>query len=92
VSGVQGFQCPSCKKGKNIEDGDRKLITTGGRIKDVDKLHYLDNVLDWEAGFKRAVRARVAAAWKKWEEMVSLITNRSIPLKIRGIVCESCVR
>jgi len=23
VSGVQGFQCPSCKEGKNIEEGDR---------------------------------------------------------------------
>jgi len=38
------------------------------------------------------VRARVAAAWKKWREMVSLMTNRSIPLKIRGKVYESYVR
>jgi len=29
---VQGFQCPSCKEGKNIEEGDRELITTGGII------------------------------------------------------------
>jgi len=30
--------------------------------------------------------------WKKWREMASLITNRSIPLKIKGSVYESCVR
>jgi len=38
------------------------------------------------------VRARVAAAWKEWRAMASLITNRSIPFKIRGSVHESCVR
>jgi len=51
--------------------------------------------MDCEAGLERAVsavRARVAAAWKKWREKVSLITNRSIILKIRGSVYESCVR
>jgi len=32
VSGVQGFKCPSCEERKNTEEGDRKLITTGGRI------------------------------------------------------------
>jgi len=48
--------------------------------------------LDCEAGLKKAVRVKVAAAWKKWREMASLITNRRIPLKIRGSVYESCVR
>jgi len=35
VSGVQGYQCPSCKERKNIEEGHRELITTGGRIEEV---------------------------------------------------------
>jgi len=38
------------------------------------------------------VRARVAAAWTKWREMASLITNRSISLNIGGSVHESCIR
>jgi len=29
---------------------------------------------------------------EKCREMVSLITNRSIPLKVRGSVYESCIR
>jgi len=70
VSEVQGFQCPSCKERKNNEEGDRELVTTGG------------NVLDCEAGVERALRSRVAAAWKKLREMASLITNKSIPLKL----------
>jgi len=51
-------------------------------------------VLDCEAGLVRAVRASylLAAACTQLREMVSLITNRSIPIKVRGSVCESCVR
>jgi len=84
VSGVQGFKCPSCKEGKNIEEGDKELITTGGIIQEVYEFCYLGNILHCKAGLERAARARVAAAWTKWREMASLITNRSILLKIRG--------
>jgi len=42
--------------------------------------------LDCETGSQRV------AAWKKWREMTSLITNKSIPLKIRDTFYESCVR
>jgi len=86
VSGVQDFWCPSCKESNNIEEGDRELITTGKRKEEVDEFCHFGNVLDCEAGSERAVRARVAAAWKKWRDMASLITNRSILLKIRGSV------
>jgi len=43
-------------------------------------------------GLERAVRERVAAAWKKWKELASLIINISIPMKVRDSVYESCVR
>jgi len=82
VSEVQGIQCPSCKERKNIEKGDRELITTGGRIEEVDEFCYLGNLLDCKAGLEKAVRARVTAVWKKWRKMASLTTNRSISLKI----------
>ena len=91
VRGVKDFQCPSCRNG-NREVGVGGLITTGGRIEEVDEFCYLGNVLDCEAGVERAVRKRVSAAWNKWREMASLIKNKSIPLMIRGSVYESCVR
>lgn len=43
--------------------------------------------LEW-----RVVRARLAAAWKKWREIASLLVNQSIPLKSRGGVYETCIR
>jgi len=41
---VQGtrFQCPACKERKNIEEGDRKLIATGGRIKEAGEFCFLE--------------------------------------------------
>ena len=67
-------------------------MTTSGEIKEVQEFCYLGVVVDCKAGVERAVRARVAAAWNKWREMVILLKNRHIPLKIRGSVYESCVR
>ena len=33
---------------------------------------YLGDVLDSEGGAERAVRARVAAAWRKWREILGV--------------------
>lgn len=49
---------------------------------------YLREVLDCEAGVERAVRARVAAAWKN---NASSLVEKNIPFKSRGEVCETCI-
>ncbi len=49
-------------------------------------------MLDCEAGVERAVRARVAAALRRWCEVASLLVNCSIGMKSRGNVYEACVR
>ena len=41
---------------------------------------------------EKAVRARVGAAWKKWRDMVGMLTDRRTPLRIQGSAYESCVR
>ena len=38
------------------------------------------------------MRARVSAAWKKWRDMAGLLTDKRTPLRVRGIVYESCIR
>ena len=49
-------------------------------------------MLDYEAGVERLVRARVAAAWGRWQKISSFVMNHSIDLKTRGRVYEACVR
>ena len=66
-------------------------MTEDGTIEEVESFCYLGDVLDREGGAERAVRARVAAAWKKWREISSLLCNRGIPLKHRTRVYESCI-
>ena len=61
-------------------------------MEEVENFCYLGDVFDCEAGVERAVRQRVAAAWRQWREMASLLTNRGIPLKSRAGVYEACIR
>ena len=70
----------------------RDGTTLGGQIEEVQEFCYLGDVLDCEARVERAVRARVSAAWKEWRGMAGLLTDRKIPLRIRGSVYGSCIR
>ena len=45
-----------------------------------------------EGGAERTVKMRVAIAWSKWRELSGLLRNRSIPLKNRAGVYDSCIR
>ena len=90
---MQNFVCPRCaREGEGgDDDGDNKgprLIVNGGVLEEV----YLGDVLVCEAGVERAVRARVRAAWRRWQEIASLLVNCSIGLRTRGRVYEACVR
>ena len=91
LAGVQNFKCPECKKDKVKED-KRDGTTLGRQIEEVQEFCYLGDVLDCEAGVERAVRARVSAAWKEWRDMAGLLTDKRIPLRIRGSVYDSCIR
>ena len=43
-------------------------------------------------GCESEVRARVAAVWKKWREIASLLVNRKIPLECRTKIYGACIR
>ena len=61
------------------------------KIEEVEKFCYLGDVIDCEAGVKRAVKSRVMKAWSRWREMKFLM-NQGIPLKTRRGSYESCTR
>ena len=52
-------------------------------IAEVKEFCYLGDLLDCEGGVDRSMRMRVAAAWRKWREILSLLINRGIPLRQR---------
>ena len=85
------FICPSCSSPRTVEDDDTIEID-GNRIEEVKEFCYLGDMLDSEGSVERAVRMRVAAAWMKWREIASLLTNKQIPLRHRGNVYGACIR
>ena len=58
----------------------------------VDHFCYLGDMLSCEGGAERAVMVRTAAAWRKWRELSSLLTNRHVPLLGRGSIYNTCIR
>ena len=58
----------------------------------VDHFCYLDDILSRERGAGGAVTIRSAAAWKKWREISSFLTNRHITLSSRGSIYNDCIR
>ena len=64
----------------------------GGVVLVVTQFCYLGDVLDSECGAERAVRARVAAVWGKWREILQLLLNKGMPLSRRGMVFDACIR
>ncbi len=96
---MQGFICPKCvRKDDCHEDGgggggggSDALVVDGGVLDEIQQFCYLGDVLDCEAGVARAVRVRVAAAWRRWREVASLLVNHSIGLRSKSIY-EACVR
>ncbi len=94
---MQDFICPKCVRKDDCGEGDGdggsdRMVVDGDVLEEVQQFCYLGDVLDCEAGVERAVRARMAAAWRRWHEVASLSVNRSIGLKSRGNVYEACVR
>ena len=84
------FRCRTCTDGS--PPADESITTSGGIIEDVEQFCYLGNILSRDCHVERAIRARVAAAWKKWRDIGSLLCNRGIHLKVRAAVYDACIR
>ena len=53
---------------------------------------YLGDMLSAGGGCEMAVTTRVKTAWKKFRELLPVLTSRHLSYKTRGHVYSSCVR
>ena len=53
---------------------------------------YLGDMLSAGGGFEKTVTTRVKTAWKKFRELLPVLTSHHLSYKIRGHVYRSCVR
>jgi len=57
----------------------------------VDKFCYLGDMLSVDGDADAAVEARIRIGWKKFRQLVPLLTNKDVSLIMRGRLYSSCV-
>ena len=58
----------------------------------MDKFCYLGDMLSVDGDADAAVENRIQIGWNKFRQLVPLLTNKDISLKVKGRLCSSCVR
>ena len=58
----------------------REVVVKGGMLNVVNSFCYLGDAMSCVGGAEVAVRARIASAWRKWRDLVSLLVSQNVPL------------
>ena len=88
------FVCKRCR-------GDARPITNlpvsevsveGAPIEVVDRFCYLGDTIGADGGASDSVGARIRVGWNRFRVLKPILTSRSLPLQIKGLVYASSVR
>ncbi|XP_057314216.1 uncharacterized protein LOC130655471 [Hydractinia symbiolongicarpus] len=91
-AGIQ-FVCKRCK-GEIIENEvfPALMMYNSGSLEIVKNFCYLGDMLGSEGGVGRSVTCRIGSAWKKFRELLPLLTSRVLSIEVKGKLYEACVR
>ena len=67
-------------------------MLAGSNLEVVDKFCYLGDMLDAGGGAESSTVTRVRSGWKKFRELLPLLTTKAISLKVKGELYAACVR
>ena len=82
----QGTACPlDGRSQKEVQVGTDKLEV-------VASFCYLGDMLSAAGGCELATTTRVKTAWKKFKDLLPVLSSRNLSFKTRGCVYSSCVR
>ena len=88
---MNGFVCKRCL-GLVATSTEENITVDEDNIEIVDKFAYLGDVLSAEGGAQEAVRLRIRSGWMKFKEVSSVLCNKYMSLKIRGVLYKSYAR
>ena len=71
--------------------GNARPIDGRPKLKVVASFCYLGDMLSADGGFEITVTTCVKTAWKKFRELLLVLTSRHLSYKTRGHVYSSCV-
>ena len=90
------FKMETSLKGKNLlPDGGRpqsEVQVGPDKLEVVASFCYLGDMLSAGGGCEMGVTTRVKTAWKKFRELLPVLTSHYLSYKTRGHVYSSCVR
>ena len=73
-------------------EGDDKIVLGGVEYDMVDQFCYLGDILSAGGGAEASTIARVRSGWKKFRELLPLLTSRVFSHKVKGKLYSACVR
>ena len=85
------FKCNACTNSITISQDDLEVIIGIDKLEVVDSFHYLDYSISQSGGCFEATTGRVRAAWKNYHNLLPVLTNSGISLKVRGDAYSTCI-
>ena len=87
------YMCPKCSGNINPKVNTPNEINIGNdTFEVVSSFKYLGDTIGHCGGCSDAVSTRIISAWKAFRELLPILTNRGIQLKLRGNIFNACVR
>ena len=88
------YRCARCMGNARPIDGRPQSEVQAGpdKLEVVASFCYLGDMLSAGGGCEMAVTTRVRTAWKKFRELLPVLTSRHLSYKTRGNLYSSCVR
>jgi len=68
------------------------VLYASANLELVDKFCYLSDMLSVDGDADAAVEIRIQIGWNKFRQLVPLLTNKDISLKVRARLYSSCVQ
>ena len=86
------FVWSQCSSGAVADrNNEEKVMLAGSNLEVVDKFCYLGDTLDAGCGTVSSTVTRVRSGWKKFRELLPLLTTKAISLKVKGELYAACV-
>ena len=93
-SGLKHLKCARCQGTARPLDGrPQKEVQVGpDKLEVVASFCYLGDMLSAAGGYELSITTRVKTVWKKFKELLPVLSSRHLSFKTRGHVYSSCVR
>ena len=89
---AKSFICSGCLNPVTSAGHTSVDIGAIAKLELVDKFCYLGDMLSVDGDADAAVETRIRIGWKKFRQLVPLLTNKDVSLSMRGRLYSSCVR